>query len=160
MNTSTLKPSYGCWKCSSVKETPLSSSSAQLGFTLLAKQGPATAIQSNIVCTKTCSSVIDSLQAHLALKDAKTWLVHQMYSAVCSTVQQKGLVFCFGLTFFFFFFTSAMRPWISEYNQITCESLILIPFEAQKNVSVIFCVVLYDSLYRFLAFFYINIAVI
>ncbi len=27
------------------KETPLSSSSAQLGFTLLAKQGPATAIQ-------------------------------------------------------------------------------------------------------------------
>ncbi len=152
MNTSTLKPSYGCWKCSSVKETPLSSSSAQLGFTLLAKQGPATAIQSNIVCTKTCSSVIDSLQAHLALKDAKTCLVHQMYSAVCSTVQKKRT--CVLLwTYVFSFFASAMRPWISEYNQITCESLMLIPFEAQKNVSVIFCVVLYDSSYRFLAFF-------
>lgn len=46
--------------------------------------------------------VIDSLQAHLALKDTQTCLLHlqQMYSAVCSTVQQKGLVFCFGLLFF------------------------------------------------------------
>lgn len=54
-----------------------------------------------------------------------------------------------------------MRPRISEYNQIICESLILIPLEAQKNVPVIFCVVLYDRLYRFVDFFfYINIAVI